>query len=116
MRCTVGEISDALERAWGRHAASSGVAPGYYVTEREAAATGERGNHWSNGSCCRQAGRRLFCELNKERIRGQSRAETGGFQVSLLLMLPGHIGAIVPLPRCIRVYFFVKRLSPLCCR
>ncbi len=40
VRCTVGEISDALERAWGRHAASSGVAPGYYVTEREAAATG----------------------------------------------------------------------------
>lgn len=39
VRCTVGEISDALERAWGRHAASSGVAPGYYVTEREAAAT-----------------------------------------------------------------------------
>lgn len=40
VRCTVGEISDALERAWGRHAASAGVAPGYYVTEREAAATG----------------------------------------------------------------------------
>lgn len=48
MRCTVGEISDALERAWGRHTASSGVAPGYYVTEREAAAMGA----WRSCSQC----------------------------------------------------------------
>jgi hypothetical protein len=42
VRCTVGEISGALERAWGRHTAATGVAAGYYVSEREAAAAGER--------------------------------------------------------------------------
>jgi hypothetical protein len=31
VRCTVGEISDALERAWGRHSASSGVISGTYA-------------------------------------------------------------------------------------
>jgi hypothetical protein len=41
VRCTVGEISDALERAWGRHAASTAVAPGFYVATRNAGATGE---------------------------------------------------------------------------
>jgi hypothetical protein len=40
VRCTVGEISDALERAWGRHAASTAVAPGYYVATRNAGAAG----------------------------------------------------------------------------
>ncbi|WIA16317.1 hypothetical protein OEZ85_013016 [Tetradesmus obliquus] len=38
VRCTVGEISDALERAWGRHAASTAVAPGCYVATRNAGA------------------------------------------------------------------------------
>jgi len=64
VRCTVGEISDALERAWGRHAASSGVAPGYYVTEREAAATGalsvkccnEKHARWQASTVCYQVG------------------------------------------------------------
>jgi len=43
VRCTVGEISDALERAWGRHTASGGVSPGFYVAERGAGATGAGG-------------------------------------------------------------------------
>lgn len=43
VRCTVGEISDALERAWGRHAAAAAVAPGFYVAERGAGATGDAG-------------------------------------------------------------------------
>lgn len=40
MRCTVGEISYALEKAWGRHTASSGVSPGFYAAERGAGAAG----------------------------------------------------------------------------
>lgn len=34
VRCTLGEISDALERAWGRHQASAGVSSGAYAHER----------------------------------------------------------------------------------
>eukprot|EP00878_Enallax_costatus_P015889 GHUV01016655.1.p1 GENE.GHUV01016655.1~~GHUV01016655.1.p1 ORF type:complete len:690 (+),score=180.92 GHUV01016655.1:298-2367(+) len=39
VRCTVGEISYMLEKAWGRHTASTGVAPGFYAAERGAGAT-----------------------------------------------------------------------------
>ena len=34
VRCTLGEISDALERPWGRHEAASGVSAGAYGQER----------------------------------------------------------------------------------
>ncbi len=40
MRCTVGEISYALEKAWGRHTASTAVSPGFYAAARGAAAAG----------------------------------------------------------------------------
>jgi methylmalonyl-CoA mutase len=33
-RCTLGEISDALERAWGRHVPSTPLSSGVYVRER----------------------------------------------------------------------------------
>lgn len=78
-RCTVGEISDALERAWGRHTASAGVAPGYYVTEREAAATGGRvgkksslGGGWHMAHLGRPPPPRL-----RPRTRGPTRGRTG---------------------------------------
>ena len=35
VRCTVGEISGALEAAWGRHSASGGVVGGVYRQSRE---------------------------------------------------------------------------------
>lgn len=34
VRCTLGEISLALENAWGRHQASSAISPGAYAAER----------------------------------------------------------------------------------
>lgn len=39
VRCTVGEISGALEAAWGRHAATGGVVAGVYGRSREQAAS-----------------------------------------------------------------------------
>jgi hypothetical protein len=73
-RCTVGEISDALERAWGRHAASAGVAPGYYVTEREAAATGAV---VVSGDTAAHA-KALHAWVKRAKRGGASRAKRGG--------------------------------------
>jgi methylmalonyl-CoA mutase len=42
-RCTLGEMSDALERAWGRHVPSTPLSAGVYVRERNAAAGGGGG-------------------------------------------------------------------------
>jgi methylmalonyl-CoA mutase len=48
-RCTLGEMSDALERAWGRHAAQTPLSAGVYARERSSGSSGGGGGGGDGG-------------------------------------------------------------------
>ena len=90
MRCTLGEISDALEAAWGRHEATASVSGGVYAAERggqedpEVAAVAERVRDFEGA-----AGRRpriLVAKMGQDghdrgaRVRGRVGGGCGGMR------------------------------------